>query len=163
MMLGTVCCLHCLTGSIVGSHARDLGSNPACTIFLFFISLLGPRFGLFNNVKPVTFWFRFIFPFFYSEPFAGLNSPIVISVALTDNNVYLQIGRVLHASSWQTSLKYDQPAVKCNWLNIACDWGRVPRAPENSVVCCLTLLSVYCLGLVTAGAFVMIFINCASL
>jgi len=40
---------------------------------------------------------------------------------------------------------------------------RVPRAPEDSVVCCLTLLCLLFWIVVTAGAFVTFFINCASL
>jgi len=40
---------------------------------------------------------------------------------------------------------------------------RVPRVPEDCVVCCLTLLCLLFWTVVTAGAFVTFFVNCASL
>ena len=40
---------------------------------------------------------------------------------------------------------------------------RVPRAPDDSVVCCLTLLCLLFWTVVTVGAFVTFFVNCASL
>ena len=39
----------------------------------------------------------------------------------------------------------------------------VPRAPDDSVVCCLTLLCLLFWTVVTAGAFVTFFVNCSSL
>jgi len=40
---------------------------------------------------------------------------------------------------------------------------RVPRAPDDNVVCCLTLLCLLFWIVVTACAFVTFFVNCASL